>query len=113
MVMGLWGFIGYNECSSLVGMLLTGGAVCVGGRERWEISVLCSPFCCESKSALENEHDFLPQGWKGVMGQRLCWQAEEWLRQAWGWLRGPLPRCLVGDSEALRKVCSSEMRYRN
>lgn len=29
-----------------------------------------------------------------------------------GWLRGPLPRCLVGDSEALRKVCSSETRYR-
>lgn len=57
--------------------------VCVLEGEQWEISVLSSPFCCESKSALENKHDFLPQGWKGMMGQRLCWQAEEWLRQVW------------------------------
>lgn len=47
--------VGCNRCSTLVGVLITGGCARVGAGGAWEIPVPSFPYCCEPKTALKKK----------------------------------------------------------
>ena len=53
-MMCYWRFISCNDCITVVGNIDNGGCcACVGVKGIWEISVIPTQFCCESKMALK------------------------------------------------------------